>query len=95
MVPVEVRVRACRRVRVRVWRMRPRPFIVRAILRRPPGRIGAFIRNTSSHAALNRSSNEPEIGAVDDGLDGSINGPALAVDDAGFGSGTCTTSVDP
>jgi hypothetical protein len=49
-----------------------------------------FFGDTSSHA-----SNEPGIGAADDGLDGSINGSGLAVDDAGFGAGACTTSVDP
>jgi hypothetical protein len=31
----------------------------------------------------------------DSELDGSINGFGLAVDDAGFGAGSCTTFVDP
>ena len=29
------------------------------------------------------------------GLDGFIDGPVLAVGDAGFGSGACTALVDP
>jgi hypothetical protein len=45
-----------------------------------------------------RSSESDRVGpedAVDDGLDGSINGLGLVVDNAGFGAGACTTFVDP
>jgi hypothetical protein len=50
---------------------------------------------TASYTALKRSLNELGLDAVDDGLDGSINGSGFAVDDAGFGPGDSTAFVDP
>jgi hypothetical protein len=34
-------------------------------------------------------------GAIDDGLDDSLNGLGLPADDAGFGTGSCTKFVHP
>ena len=60
---------------------------------------GACDPTTSSrsynHSRYSESDRVSSEDAVDDGLDGSINGVGLSVDDAGFGAGACTTFVDP
>jgi len=48
--------------------------------------------NNSKSSGSDRVASEDVVG---EGLDGSINGLGLAVDDAGFGAGACTTFVDP
>ncbi|KAF8502751.1 hypothetical protein F5888DRAFT_1631844 [Russula emetica] len=51
-------------------------------------------RQYSSISLMTFDSDSAE-GDLDDGLDGSLNGFGLAVDNAGFSVGACTTLVDP
>jgi hypothetical protein len=85
--------------------IRPRPLILgpvaaaRCMCSPPlPGQFMVHGLNPSLREVSTPSSplfsSEPCFGAAPDGLDGSNSGFGLAVDDAGFGAGACTTFVD-